>query len=179
MTKPLFPTSPYPTRSPSGYTCSQNYRITTNVHFNNIYSLCDSSRSSLMGSSSSNSLLRNNVSTVHLSLSLPHLWLFRVIHLHLITIHSKPLSSVSSSLSMFSHSLWDHNQMFSDMVFECSIHREMSMTSTIHPWIRTQVDQWFRTFLWPRWLFVCISTCTQQVMVDHRVIFSWTLWVEC
>ncbi|CAF3866732.1 unnamed protein product [Rotaria sordida] len=60
ITQPSISLSPHLTRSPSGYTCSHNYQITTNVHINNIYTLCGCSQSSLMDSTSSNSLFNNN-----------------------------------------------------------------------------------------------------------------------
>ncbi|CAF1076014.1 unnamed protein product [Rotaria sordida] len=60
ITQPSISLPPHLTRSPSGYTCSHNYQITTNVHINNIYTLCGCSQSSLMDSTSSNSLFNNN-----------------------------------------------------------------------------------------------------------------------
>ncbi|CAF4414858.1 unnamed protein product, partial [Rotaria sp. Silwood2] len=60
ITKPSISLPPHLTRSPSGYTCSHNYQITTSVHINNIYTLCGCSQSSIIDSSSSNSLSSNN-----------------------------------------------------------------------------------------------------------------------
>jgi hypothetical protein len=168
---PSYPLPSYLTRSPSGYTCSHNYQITTNIHINNIFTLSTSSPSSITGINPLNSLFTNNVSSIDISLSYSSITLFRDIHFHHIIIHSKQLSLVSSSLVMFNHCLLDHNPMFNDMVFECIIQLEMLMILIIHQLIQTLVNQVSQIFTWLKWLFDCTSICIQQVMVDHRVIF--------
>ncbi|CAM4936977.1 unnamed protein product [Rotaria socialis] len=60
IVNPTLPIPSYRAPSPSGYTCSQDYQITTSVHFNYVSTLCCSSQSSIMDSTSSNSLLSNN-----------------------------------------------------------------------------------------------------------------------
>ncbi|CAF1380954.1 unnamed protein product [Rotaria magnacalcarata] len=60
IVNPTLPIPSYRAPSPSGYTCSQDYQIITSVHFNYVNTLCCSSQSSIMDSTSSNSLLSNN-----------------------------------------------------------------------------------------------------------------------
>ncbi|CAF4245068.1 unnamed protein product [Adineta steineri] len=55
------PQPSYLTQSPSGYTCSLNYQINTNIHINNICTLSSPS-SSIFDSTASNSLFTDNVS---------------------------------------------------------------------------------------------------------------------
>ena len=171
MNVPSYPLPSYLTRSPSGYTCSHNYQITTNVHINSIYTLSSSSRSSITGINPLNSLFSNNVSSIDTYFSRSSISLFRVIHFHHINIHFKQLSLVSSSLVMFNHCLSDHNQMYNDMVFECIIQLEMLMIPIIHQLIQTLVNQASQIFTWLKWPFGCTLICIQQVMVDHRVTF--------
>jgi len=103
------PSNPLPshlTRSPSGYTCSHNYKITTSLHINNINTLCGCSQSSMIDSTSSNSLFNNNVRFIDQKMF--YLLIFdyeisRVIHFHLIDIHFKQLLLVLNSLDMFNH----------------------------------------------------------------------------
>ncbi|CAF4677510.1 unnamed protein product, partial [Rotaria sp. Silwood1] len=60
ITGPGISSPSYLTRSPSAYTCSHNYQITTSVHINSIYTLCGCSQSSIIDSTSSNSLSSND-----------------------------------------------------------------------------------------------------------------------
>ncbi|CAF2085140.1 unnamed protein product [Rotaria magnacalcarata] len=60
IVNPTLPIPSYRAPSPSGYTCLQDYQIITSVHFNYVNILCCSSQSSIMDSTSSNSLLSNN-----------------------------------------------------------------------------------------------------------------------
>ncbi|CAF4281917.1 unnamed protein product, partial [Adineta steineri] len=53
------PQPSYLTQSPSGYTCSLNYQINTNIHINNICTLSSPS-SSIFDSTASNSLFTDN-----------------------------------------------------------------------------------------------------------------------
>lgn len=72
----------------------------------------------------------------------------RVIHLHHIIFHSRPLSLVSKSLPMCSLFHLDHNRTFNVMVFVSTIRNEMSTIPTIHRSIRRQVNQQSTTFIW-------------------------------
>ncbi|CAF4965306.1 unnamed protein product, partial [Rotaria sp. Silwood1] len=60
MAKPTTSLPSYLTRSPSAYSCSHNYQITTSIHINSIYTLCGCTQSSIIDSTSSNSLSSND-----------------------------------------------------------------------------------------------------------------------
>ncbi|CAF3566775.1 unnamed protein product [Rotaria sp. Silwood1] len=60
MAKPTTSLPSYLTQSPSAYSCSHNYQITTSIHINSIYTLCGCTQSSIIDSTSSNSLSSND-----------------------------------------------------------------------------------------------------------------------
>ena len=60
----------YLTRSPSGYSCTHNYRITTSIHINTITTLSDPTSTSLLQNTGTNSFYGPNVCSLSLSVHL-------------------------------------------------------------------------------------------------------------
>ena len=139
----------YLTRSPSGYTCTHNYRITTSIHINTITTLSDPTSTSLLRNTGTNSFFSPSVCSLLLSLpSVLHRVISRVILLHHIIFRSRPLLLVSKSLPTCSLFHLDHNRTSNAMVFVSTIRNEMSTIPTIHRSIRRQVNQQSTTFIW-------------------------------